>query len=144
MNAILVLLAGFFLSNSDLVTGVDVLPNGANRTEILVTVEGSISFRSFSMDGPARIIVDLMDATHALPQLDFLDIQRGGVVSVRTSQYTDDMVRIVVDLDQMVEYTVERSGGAVRISLENPFGVFEPWETTREFTPAQVGQTSPE
>jgi len=143
MNAILVLLAGVFLSNSDLVTGVDIVPNGANRTEILVTVEGSITFRSFSMNGPARIIVDLMDATHALPQLDFLDIQRGGVVSVRTSQYADDMVRIVVDLDRMVEYSVERSGGVVRISLENPFGPFEPWETTRTFTPAQVAAASP-
>ena len=67
MNSILALLTGVFLSGSDLVTGVGVIPNGLNRTEILVTVEGSISYRTFSMDGPARIIIDLMDATHALP-----------------------------------------------------------------------------
>jgi len=128
MTSILTIIIGLLLSTSELVTGVSVVPN-LNQTEVLVSVDGSVSFRSFSMESPARIVVDLLNARHALSQEDFLDIDRGGVLSVRTSQYSDDIVRVVVDLEAMTEYTVEQSNGAVRISLDNPGGAFEAWQS---------------
>ncbi len=143
MTAILTLLIGLLLPAAELVTGVSVVPN-RDRTEILVAVDGSISFRSFSMEAPARIIVDVLDARHGLAQEDFLDINRGGVLSVRTSQYADDIVRIVVDLQEMTGYTVEESGGAVRISLANLAGEFDPWESpSLAFDPAFIATASP-
>ncbi|MCH7855478.1 MAG: AMIN domain-containing protein [Gemmatimonadetes bacterium] len=135
MTSILTLLIGLLLSASELVTGVSVVPN-LNRTDILVAVDGSVSFRAFSLESPPRIVVDLLNARHALSQEDFLDIDRGGVLSVRTSQYADDIVRVVVDLEGLTEYTVEQSNGAVRISLDNPAGAFAPWESpTLSFDP---------
>ena len=128
MTSILTLLIGLFLPAAELVTGVSVVPN-RNRTEILVSVEGSVSYRAFSLEGPVRIVVDLMNSRHALSREDFLDINRGGVISVRTSQYSEDIVRIVVDLEGMTEYRVEASSGALRISLNNLAGDFDPWES---------------
>ncbi len=146
MTSILTLLIGLLLSASELVTGLSIVPN-LNRTEILVSVDGSVSFRTFSLTAPARIVVDLLNARHALSQEDFLDIDRGGVLSVRTSQYAEDIVRVVVDLEVMTEYTVEESGGAVRISLDNPAGDFDPWESptspTLSFDPAFVATAAP-
>ena len=143
MTVILTLLIGLLLPATELVTGVSVVPN-LNRTEILVAVEGSVSFRSFSMDAPARIVVDVLNARHGLAQEDFLDIDRGGVLSVRTSQYADDIVRIVVDLQGMTEYSVEESGGAVRISLNNLAGDFDPWESpSLTFDPAFIATAAP-
>ena len=143
MTAILTLLIGLLLPAAELVTGVSVVPN-VNRTEILVAVDGSVSFRSFSMEAPARIVVDVLNARHGLAQEDFLDIDRGGVLSVRTSQYADDIVRIVVDLQSMTEYTVEKSGGAVRISLANVAGDFDPWESpSLTFDPAFIATAAP-
>ena len=143
MTSILTLLIGLLLSASELVTGVSVVPN-LDRTEILVSVDGSISYRAFSLEAPARIVVDVLNARHALPQKDFLDIDRGGVLSVRTSQYAEDIVRVVVYLEAMTEYTVEESGRAVRISLDNPSGVFDPWESpTSGFDPAFVATAAP-
>ena len=143
MTAILTLLIGLLLPAADLVTGVSVVPN-LNRTEILVAVDGSVSFRTFSMETPARIVVDVLNATHGLSQEDFLDIDRGGVLSVRTSQYTDDIVRIVVDLERMTDYTVIESRGAVRISLANLAGDFDPWESpTLIFDPSFVANATP-
>ena len=143
MTAILTLLIGLLLPAAELVTGVSVVPN-RNRTEILVAVDGSVSFRTFSMETPARIVVDVLNATHGLAQEDFLDIDRGGVLSVRTSQYTDDIVRIVVDLERMTDYTVIESRGAVRISLANLAGDFDPWESpTLIFDPAFVANATP-
>ncbi len=143
MTAILTLLIGLLLPAAELVIGVSVLPN-MNRTEILVSVDGSVSYRTFSLEAPARIVVDLMNARHALSREDFLDINRGGVSSVRTSQYSEDIVRVVVDLEGMTEYTVEASGGVVRISLDNLSGDFEPWESpSLTFDPAFVATAAP-
>ena len=128
MTSILTILIGLLLSASELVTGVAIIPN-LDQTEIHIAVDGSVSFREFSLESPARIVVDLLNARHALSQEDFLDIDRGGVLSVRTSQYSEDIVRVVVDLDAMTEYTVEQSNGAVRISLDNPGGAFEAWQS---------------
>ena len=143
MTSILTLLVGLLLSASELVTGVSVVPN-LNRTDILVSVDGEVSYRAFSLEAPARIVVDIFNARHALPQEDFLDIDRGGVLSVRTSQYADDIVRVVVDLEAMTEYTVEESSGSVRISLANTAGDFDPWESpTLRFSPALVATAAP-
>ena len=143
MTSILTLLIGLLLTSSELVTSVSVVAN-LNQTEILVSVDGSVSFRTFSLTAPARIVVDLLDARHALSQEDFLDIDRGGVLSVRTSQYAEDIVRVVVDLEAMTEYTVEESSGAVRISLDNPAGDFDPWQSpTLTFDPAFVATAAP-
>ena len=143
MTSILTLLMGLLLPATELVTGVSVVPN-RNRTEILVSVEGLVSYRAFSLEAPARIVVDLMNARHALSREDFLDINRGGVLSVRTSQYSEDIVRVVVDLEGITEYTVEASGGAVRISLDNLAEDFEPWESpSLTFDPAFVATAAP-
>ena len=143
MTSILTLLVGLLLPAAELVTGVSVVPN-RNQTEILLSVNGSVSYRAFSMEAPARIVVDLMNATHALSREDFLDINRGGVKSVRTSQYSEDIVRVVLDLEGMTRYTVEASGGVVRISLVNLWEAFDPWESpSLRLDPAFVATAAP-
>ena len=104
----------------------------------------AVSYRAFSMEGPSRIVLDIMNAKHALPLEDFLGIHRGGVVAVRTSQYAADIVRVVVELEHTTAYVVEASDGAVRISLESNFGSFDPWETLELFSsPAMIVNQAP-
>ncbi len=143
MSSILAVLAGVLLTAGDPVTALSIVPN-LNRTEVLVSVEGAVSYRAFSMEGPSRIVLDIMNAKHALPQEDFLGINRGGVVAVRTSQYAEDIVRVVVELEHTTGYVVEASDGAVRISLENNSGSFDPWETLELFSsPAMIVNQAP-
>lgn len=113
---------------SEDVTSVSVVPN-LDRTDVLVAVEGSPTYRDFMMEGPSRLILDVMNARHALPSGDFRGVNRGGILAVRTSQYSDDIVRIVIELSQPLEYTIQQYEGTIRISMENHFGDFEPWET---------------
>ena len=143
MSPILAVLTGVLLTAGDPVTALSIVPN-LNRTEVLVSVEGAVSYRAFSMEGPSRIVLDIMNAQHALPQENFLGINRGGVVAVRTSQYTEDIVRVVVELEHTTRYVVEASNGAVRISLESDFGAFDPWETMTLFSaPAMLVNQAP-
>ncbi len=138
MTSMLSLLAGILLGFGGPVTGLSVKP-ALEQTEVVISVEGEPELRQFTMEGPSRLVVDLMGASHALPQENFMDINRGGVQAIRTSQYSADVVRVVIELDALVGYQVLEDEGEVRVLLENPEGAFNPWssEPTRGQTVAR-------
>ncbi|TVP77406.1 MAG: type IV pilus secretin family protein [Gemmatimonadales bacterium] len=100
----------------------------ADRAELVLEVDGDVEVRDFTMEGPHRLVVDLLGAKHALSKESFTDVQRGGIQSIRASQYDDDVVRVVLQLDLPLEHEVRSGDGFVRVSLENPSGDFSPWE----------------
>ena len=107
------------------VTGLQVLPAGG-QTEIVIAVDGPVATRDFLLTDPVRLVVDLSGARHALPAERFA-VGRGGVRAVRTSQFQPNVVRVVVELDAPVRYTVIRADGAIRIAFPNPGGAFTAW-----------------
>lgn len=124
------------------VAEVRIEPTGS-QTEISIMTEGEVEVRDFLLDDPARLIVDLEGAQHALPGHAFEGIARGGVVRLRTSQFRDDVVRLVFELSRPLDYSVERSDGAVRVLFANPGGSFQAWSTTpatRQMDPAVAEQ----
>jgi type IV pilus assembly protein PilQ len=138
MTSILSLLVSALLGSGGPVTGLSVLP-APDRTEVVIAMEGQAEFRAFTMEGPNRLILDLLGAQHALPHENFLNIDRGGIRSIRTSQYSQDVVRIVLDLEAMVGYQVLQGDQSLRIVLENSGGVFTPWSSELS-GPAEVAQ----
>ncbi|MFV2005820.1 MAG: AMIN domain-containing protein [Longimicrobiales bacterium] len=128
MISTVALIAALLSGGGEPVTALTVVPNNG-RTDVLVSVTGNVTFRAFTMEGPHRLILDVMNARHALPREIFTGVNRGGILAVRTSQYSEDIVRIVVELNQPAEYTIEQYDGTIQISLENRFGDFDPWET---------------
>jgi type IV pilus assembly protein PilQ len=136
MTSILSLLAGLLAGIGGPVTGLSILPAEA-RTEVVIAMEGEAEFRDFTMEGPSRLVVDLLGAQHALPGENFMDINRGGVRSIRASQYSAEIVRLVFELDDLVAYQILPGDGEIRVVLVNTAGRFEPWSTTTPAGPAQ-------
>lgn len=99
----------------------------AQQTNVLIAVDGDVQYRDFTMEGPYRLVVDLMGARQALPRDVFDDVNRGGIQSIRTSQYSADVVRVVFVLKQQLGYTVTADARGVRVSLHNPEGAFPAW-----------------
>jgi type IV pilus assembly protein PilQ len=128
MMSMFALWAGTLLALGGPVTEVTITPM-ASQTSILISVDGDVEFRDFTMEGPHRLVVDLLGARHALPQDEFASVDRGGIRSVRSSQYSDDVVRVVFILDQALGYTIVPDSRGLRIALENPAGDFEPWSS---------------
>jgi type IV pilus assembly protein PilQ len=128
MTSMFALWASTLLALGGTVTEVTITPM-QSETSVLITVDGDVEFRDFTMEGPYRLVVDLMDARHALPQAEFASVNRGGIRSVRSSQYSDDVVRVVFVLEQRLGYTVVPDPDGLRIVMENPAGDFEPWST---------------
>jgi type IV pilus assembly protein PilQ len=139
MNPMFALWAGVILSLGGPVTELAITP-AAEGTSVLIAVEGTVEYRDFTMEGPNRLVVDLMGARHALPRDEYSDVNRGGIRSVRTSQYSEDVVRVVLILEQMVGYTLQEDPKGVRITLENPAGDFVPWSSGRAAPPPMTDE----
>jgi type IV pilus assembly protein PilQ len=98
-----------------------------DETEIAVLAGEDVGVRDFLLDDPARLVLDLEGASHALPRNVFEGIGRGGVVQLRTSQFRDGVVRLVFELEARSTYRVVREGEWIYVRLPNAGGSFVPW-----------------
>ncbi|MGD8698317.1 MAG: AMIN domain-containing protein, partial [Gemmatimonadales bacterium] len=127
LQAFLLAFAAAAGSNPADVTELRVEPV-AGYTEVVVRTSDVVSYSDFLLTNPARLIVDLKGARHALSKANFENIDRGGVVRVRTSQFRDDVVRVVVELTAPTSYTLTQQGDEIRVSFPNLTGdTFDSW-----------------
>lgn len=128
MTSMFALWAGALLALGGPVTEVTITPM-ATGTSVLIAVDGDVDYREFTMEGPHRLVVDFLGSRHALPLENYTSIDRGGIRAVRSSQYSDDVVRVVFELDQELGYTALPTEAGLLITLDNPGGAFEPWSS---------------
>jgi type IV pilus assembly protein PilQ len=124
---LLSLLVGAFAPDKA-ITSLAVQPSSDDRTEVVVRLDGDVTWKHFSLRNPERVVIDIAGAKQGLA-LEFSDIKRGGVTGMRVSQYSPLVVRVVIDLAQNVKYETREVDGEIRISFPNPHGEFETWET---------------
>lgn len=108
---------------------VQIAPSGA-ETEIAVFVQGDVSVHDFMLSEPARLILDVEGANHALERHSYESIGRGGVIRMRSSQFQTDVVRLVFDLTRELEYSVAQEDGGIRVRFQNPGEPFSRWSTS--------------
>jgi type IV pilus assembly protein PilQ len=111
------------------VQGIAVVSSG-DQTQVIIEVDGQVSYQHSMLTNPPRIVVDVSSADFQLPQQRFLDINRGGVLGIRSSQFQPGVVRVVIDLADATDYRVESATGAIIVSFRNPAGGFEPWRSS--------------
>ncbi|MBA2670904.1 MAG: AMIN domain-containing protein [Gemmatimonadetes bacterium] len=111
--------------------GLQLLPSDG-ATELTIMSEGASITRwnDFTLDSPSRVVVDIPGSRNALTRSRYDGIGRGGVGSVRASQFSPDVVRIVIDLDRAVSYNVEPSAEGLRVRFSTGATAFSPWSTS--------------
>ena len=99
------------------VTGVSVQAS-PGRADIVINVRGAVEVRDFMLEGPDRLVLDVMGAKLKGNASSLYDgVKRGGVLNLRYSQFQRDVVRIVLELDHAKDYHVERGTDAIRVSF---------------------------
>jgi len=111
------------------VRGLEVAP-APNGTAVVLDVDAAVALHHFTLDGPARLVVDLGGASLSIRSA-YDGLARGAVRNVRLSQFRADTARLVIDLDAPHTYTVERDGNSVRINIEAAPVQFARWSTGR-------------
>ena len=135
-------LAAWFGGETSDVREIQIAPAGA-ETEITVLVQGAVAVQHFMLVDPARLILDVEGAQHALPRRDYEAIGRGGVTRMRSSQFRPDVVRLVFDLTRELEYDVEHSEGAINVHFANPGEAFTRWSTSLGEEPLPTATAEP-
>ena len=98
------------------VTGVSLLP-APGRAEVVVGVRGDVEVKDFVLRNPDRLVLDVSGARLAGISTSYDGVVRGGVKNIRYGQYQSDIVRVVIELDALKDYKVERTGDAVSVAF---------------------------
>ncbi|HXS21854.1 MAG TPA: type IV pilus secretin PilQ [Steroidobacteraceae bacterium] len=95
---------------------IDVQPLANQRMQLTLHLSGPAPQPlSFTIDNPARIAIDLPNTTLALPSRR-IDVQSGGLNSVLAAE-GKSRSRLVLSLDRMLPYDVEREGNEIVVTL---------------------------
>ncbi len=98
------------------VLGVSVLA-APGRAEVVVDVRGAVEVTDFVLSNPARLVLDLAGARLVGPSLQYDGVSRAGIRNVRYSQFRPDVVRVVIELDDVRDYQMVQSDDAVRVTF---------------------------
>jgi type IV pilus assembly protein PilQ len=126
------------------VKGVSVLP-AAGRVEIVIDLQGAALVQDFTLSSPARLVIDLHGTRLTAPVVLYDGQNRGGVRNVRYAQFRPDVVRVVIDLDALKDYQIERAAGQVRVRIGTERTAFAAWSssTVTPAAPAPVAAVPP-
>jgi len=110
------------------VKAVSVLP-AAGSVEVVIDVRGAVDIQDFTLANPARLVVDLQGARLVAPAVLYDGANRGGIKNIRYAQFRPGVVRVVIDLDALKDYQVERRDGQVRVKIGSERTAFEAWSS---------------
>ena len=105
-----------FLPSAATVHTVSVVPS-SGKTEVVIGVDHAVDVQDFTLDGPARVVIDLKGATLEMSHRGYDKVARGGITNIRYSQFRPNVVRVVIQLDAKHPYEIKRSEGQIRVAL---------------------------
>ncbi len=106
------------------ITRIRVVP-ADGRTEVVIDVDGDVVAKTFLFAEPSRVVLELA-SVELIAAVEHM-VERGGVRTLYVTSAGPDTVRIVIELAQPVQYRMEQTPGAVRVSFPNGDGEFVPW-----------------
>jgi hypothetical protein len=122
LAAVLTLFAATGLSAEQEVSVVGVrLAAGDGGAELTIQLSGPARYSDFTLADPARLVVDVEGARVELPRSRF-EVARAGVAGIRSSQFAPGVVRIVVDLERAVRYSISTVPEGIRVDLGGSAG----------------------
>ncbi|MDQ6689561.1 MAG: AMIN domain-containing protein, partial [Gemmatimonadota bacterium] len=106
----------FLPTSATTVHSVSVVPS-SGKTDVVIGVNAAVDVQNFTLDAPARVVVDLKGATLDMSQHTYDRLARGGITNIRYSQFRPNVVRVVIEMDAKHPYDVKRNSSEVRITV---------------------------
>jgi type IV pilus assembly protein PilQ len=106
----------FLPTSAVTVHSVSVVPS-SGKTDVVIGVNAAVEVQDFTLDAPARVVIDLKGATLQMSHRSYDRVARGGIVNIRYSQFRPNVVRVVIELDAKHPYAVKRNDREVRVAL---------------------------
>ena len=106
----------FLPSSAATVHSLSVVPS-AGKAEVVIGVNAAAEVQDFTLDAPARVVIDLKGATLDMSYRTYDKVSRGGITNVRYSQFRPTIVRVVIEMDGKHPYEVKRNDAEVRVAV---------------------------
>src|SRR6478672_13652985 len=120
----------FLPSTAATVHSLSVVPS-SGKAEVVIGVNSAVDVQDFTLDAPARVVVDLKGATLDMSHRTYDMVSRGGITNVRYAQYRPNIVRVVIELDAKHPYEVKRNANEVRVAVTGgKTAEYSSWATT--------------
>ena len=138
------------------VTGVSVIP-ASGHADVVIGVQSPVDIQDFTLDSPYRVVVDIKGASLSGTPSAYDRVARGGITDVRVSQFSTNVVRVVLQLDGAHPYVVKRGTNEIRVAVSGGATDFAAWTglsardadvarsdaTVRDDAPTQYSSTGP-
>ena len=96
------------------VTGVSIIP-GSGRATVVIDIRGTVTVQDFTLENPSRVVIDILGARLRARQSRYDGVIRGAIKNVRYSQRTPESVRVVLELTDLANYSLEYIDEEIRI-----------------------------
>ena len=106
----------FLPTSAATVHSVSVVPS-SGKTDVVIGVNASVDVQDFTLDSPTRVVVDLKGATLDMSRHSYDKVSRGGIINIRYSQFSANVVRVVIEMDAKHPYEVKRGDREVRVAV---------------------------
>ncbi|HET7275743.1 MAG TPA: AMIN domain-containing protein [Longimicrobiaceae bacterium] len=123
------------------ISGLRLEPTSGGAQLTLAMNSTDVDWTDFALQSPDRVVIDVQGARNRLPDERFDAVDRGGISGIRTSQFTEDVVRVVVDLREPSNYTVSRVPEGIQVTFPTTQTGFAPWGTAS--AGARTAETAP-
>ena len=130
------------------VKNVTLSKNG-DFTEVTLPVPSHLLCDHFTepatAERPFRIVLNLCDAKHAMPQQNYSALPGCMVQKIRTSQFAtnpESIVRVVLDLKSSATYTVRTESDRLVVAIADPSPAFTMWEASPQLMIAKTETVS--
>jgi type IV pilus assembly protein PilQ len=121
----------FLPSSAATVHSLSVVPS-SGKTEVVIGISSAVDVQDFTLDSPARVVIDLKGATLDMHGRSYDKSSRGGIVNVRYSQFRPNVVRVVIELDTKHPYEVKRTDTEVHVTVSGgKTDQYTSWSTGR-------------
>lgn len=128
------------ISAASSVTALSLVP-GAGRADVIIALSGPVDVQDFTVPSPHRIVLDLTGARLAPVGRAYDRVPRGGIGNIRLSQYSTNVVRVVLDLDRERDYTVTQDSDGIHISVTTQ-AEFAAWHSSGTMLAESVAETA--
>ena len=108
------------------VRAVSVAP-ASGKVDVVIDLQGAVEVQDFTLDAPARLVVDLLGARLAAPATLYDGQNRGGVREhpLRRSS-APAWSGWCIDLERLADYQIQRGDGQVRVEIGSERTAFGP------------------
>lgn len=118
------------------------LAKSGDFTEVTVPVPSHLLCEHFTepatAERPFRIVLNLCNSEHAMPQQNYSNLPVCMVSKIRTSQFSsapESVVRVVLDLKSSATYTVRTESNRLVIAIADKSPAFSMWEANSVSAP---------